>query len=152
MFKTWQIFAFSLIPLVLVLVGAIAGSVHGSDSAKEVFPTVAPRTGSTAGSQGGGSSNPGELRVVAKNSVFESRTLTAPAESSVTVILDNQDVGVLHNVSFYQTRQATTSIHIGELEAGPTEIESKFTTPGAGSYFFRCDVHPDTMTGTFTVR
>jgi hypothetical protein len=29
--------------------------------------------------------------------------------------------------------------------------DTVFTTPAAGNYFFRCDVHPTSMTGTFTV-
>ena len=27
-----------------------------------------------------------------------------------------------------------------------------FTTPGAGTYYFHCDFHPDQMNGTFTVK
>ena len=42
MFKTWQIFVFSLIPLALVFAGVFIGSIHGSDSEREVFPTPAP--------------------------------------------------------------------------------------------------------------
>ena len=42
MFKTWQIFVFSLIPLALVFAGVFIGSIHGSDSELEVFPTPAP--------------------------------------------------------------------------------------------------------------
>ena len=42
MFRSWQIFFFSLIPLALVFAGVIIGSVHGSDSDREVFPTAPP--------------------------------------------------------------------------------------------------------------
>jgi hypothetical protein len=37
-FKSWQIFVFSLIPLALVFTGVIIGSIHGSDSELEEFP------------------------------------------------------------------------------------------------------------------
>jgi len=37
-FKGWQIFVFSLIPLALVFTGVIIGSIHGSDSELEEFP------------------------------------------------------------------------------------------------------------------
>jgi hypothetical protein len=29
--------------------------------------------------------------------------------------------------------------------------DTVFDVPAAGNYFFRCDVHPQTMTGTFRV-
>ena len=41
---------------------------------------------------------------------------------------------------------------IGTVFAGPGVDDTVFTIPAAGSYFFRCDIHPTTMTGTFTVR
>lgn len=44
MFKAWQIFVFTAIPLALVLAGVILGSIHGSDSEREVFPTPPPRS------------------------------------------------------------------------------------------------------------
>jgi hypothetical protein len=37
-FKSWQIFVFSLIPLALVFTGVIIGSIHGVDSEPEEFP------------------------------------------------------------------------------------------------------------------
>lgn len=45
MFKAWQIFVFTLIPLALVLAGVILGSIHGSDSEPEQFqrPVPTPR-------------------------------------------------------------------------------------------------------------
>ncbi len=48
MFKSWQIFVFSLIPLALVFGGVIIGSIYfdGGDSQPEVFPT--PQGGATA--------------------------------------------------------------------------------------------------------
>jgi plastocyanin len=71
----------------------------------------------------------------------------------VTVTLDNQDAGVLHNVAFYTDRSASSAIHVGELITGVATEDVVFTAPSTpGSYFFRCDVHPDTMTGAFNVQ
>ena len=42
MFKTWQIFVFSFIPLTLVFIGVIGGSLDGVDSNLEKFPTPTP--------------------------------------------------------------------------------------------------------------
>lgn len=60
--------------------------------------------------------------------------------------------GVLHNVAVYQTEDADESIFVGELFQGDQTMTYQFDTPAPGSYFFRCDVHPTQMTGTFTVR
>ena len=35
---------------------------------------------------------------------------------------------------------------------GPEMDDTVFDIPAAGEYFFRCDVHPTLMTGTFTVQ
>ncbi len=40
---------------------------------------------------------------------------------------------------------------MGEIFSGVAQMESTFTTPGPGTYFFRCDVHPVTMVGTVVV-
>ena len=66
--------------------------------------------------------------------------------------MNNQDAGILHNFSLYATSSASQRIYMGELHTGPGSFDYTFTTPQAGSYFFRCDAHPDTMTGTLTVR
>jgi plastocyanin len=106
---------------------------------------------------GGASSSGGAepstlLEITSRNLVFDKDTLVAPAETEVTVLLHNEDVGVLHNVAFYRARNAREPIFVGPLFAGVETRESRFTTPEPGTYFFRCDVHPDTMTGDFIVR
>jgi len=159
-FKTWQVFVFSLVPLALVFAGVIIGSYHGSDSSKEVFPTAAPAAASsgatTSGTPGGPSSSasaaPGTLTLVAKNLAYDKRTLGALPNSQVTLVLDNQDAGVLHNFALYTNNRATQKIFVGELVTGPGKATYTFKAPGAGNYYFRCDVHPDQMTGTFAVK
>ena len=102
---------------------------------------------------GGATGGPVSVTIVSQNLLFNPRTVTASAGVQVTVAHDNRDAGVLHNVAFYTSRAATSAIFVGELFAGPRVVTETFTVPSTpGSYFFRCDVHPDTMTGTFTVQ
>jgi plastocyanin len=91
------------------------------------------------------------LRIAARDNRFEPEELTAPASAPVLIEFDNQDQGVLHNLSVYQGRDASGAIFMGQLFPGSETREYTFNTPEPGSYFFRCDVHPDEMTGTLTV-
>jgi hypothetical protein len=150
-FNKWQIFFFSLVPLALVFAGVIIGSMNGVDSALEVFPTAAP---TAAGGGPPTPSAPGEtvIQLRAQNILFDKTSLTAAANQPVTIQFDNADAGVLHNFALYVNASATQKIFGGELTTGPAIINYKFSAPAAGSYFFRCDVHPDTMKGSFAAR
>lgn len=109
----------------------------------------------TSDGAGGGPVAPGPVSVtiVAQNLAFDLSTLTANAGSEFNVTLDNQDSGVLHNVAFYTDASLSQPIQIGELLTGPATETISFTAPAApGTYFFRCDVHPDTMSGAFIVQ
>ncbi|HLF76766.1 MAG TPA: hypothetical protein VJB57_04680 [Dehalococcoidia bacterium] len=155
MFKTWQVFVFSLVPLALVFSGVIIGSIHfaGADSRKEIFPTPPPAPAPSGPSQGAPApAGTTSLQLVARNILFDKRSLSAAANAPVQLTFDNTDVGTLHNFALYTNNRATTKIFGGELTTGPNVTVYRFTAPAAGSYFFRCDVHPDTMTGTFTSR
>jgi plastocyanin len=108
-----------------------------------------------AGGGGGGGATGGPVAVtlVAQNLSFDLSSIAASAGVEVTVTLDNQDAGVLHNVAFYTNPSASSAIFVGDLLTGPATEDVVFNSPATpGSYFFRCDVHPDTMTGAFVVQ
>jgi hypothetical protein len=42
-------------------------------------------------------------------------------------------------------------LFVGETFSGPDVVTDEVPALEAGSYFFRWDVHPTTMTGTFEV-
>jgi plastocyanin len=92
------------------------------------------------------------VRIEAKNSLFATTTLTGPAGQAFSLRFRNDDTGVLHNVSIYTSASATDDLFKGKVFAGPATEIYKIKPLDAGSYFFRCDVHPTTMTGTLTVR
>ena len=152
-FKTWQVFFFSLIPLALVFIGVVGGSMDGSDSDKEIFPTPAPQPTSSASSAGGPApAGATALTLTATNLSYDKRALTVASARPVSIAFSNQDSGQLHNVAIYTNRSATQKIFGGDFVTGPGNTTYNFTAPPPGSYFFRCDTHPDTMTGTFTSR
>ena len=152
MFKTWQIGAVSVIFLALLFAGVIVSSMRGSDSRAQVIPTVPPREEN--GDTPGPTAVPGatQLELVAENLTWSPTTLSAPAATTVQVVTDNRDAGQQHNFALYVDRGYTQVIYQGDLVAGPVTHTDTFDTPSTpGQYFFRCDVHPDQMTGQFTV-
>jgi plastocyanin len=91
------------------------------------------------------------VRIEAKNSLFPTKTVTAPAGHAFSIRFRNSDAGILHNVSIYTNASATDDLFKGKIFAGPATEIYKISALEAGSYFFRCDVHLTVMTGTLTV-
>jgi len=152
-FKAWHLLLFALVPLALVFAGVIGGAFRGVDSEPEVFSTAAPAlTSAPAATTGGAASGAVVLNLSVKDVQFDKRTLTVPANASVTIRFENKDAAVSHNFAVYTARSATTKVFVGDIVQGPATKESTFTSPGPGTYFFRCDVHPDTMNGSFVVK
>jgi plastocyanin len=81
---------------------------------------------------------------------FVPATVTAPAGAPFALAFVNEDDGVPHNVAIYRDATAAESLFVGELVTGPTTETDDVPSLEAGSYFFRCDVHPQ-MTGTLEV-
>lgn len=91
------------------------------------------------------------IDLTAKNLAFDKSTITVPAGAQVTMNFNNQDA-VPHNFALYTDSSASKSIFVGQIVSSTT-VTYKFTAPTApGTYFFRCDVHPGTMTGKFIVQ
>jgi plastocyanin len=151
-FKAWQIFVFSLIPLGLVFAGVIGGSFYGSDSEPDIFPTAAPPPANGAVAPTPSAPGATVIQLIAASLQWNTRSISATANQPVTVQMDNRDAGVLHNVSLYRDQARSQRVFVGELHTGPGIKVYTFTAPAPGNYFFVCDVHPDTMTGSFVSR
>jgi plastocyanin len=79
-------------------------------------------------------------------------TISVPAGSTVVMTFINNDANVPHNFALYTDSKATTRIFAGDFVTGVKTVTYTFTAPSTrGSYFFRCDTHPEIMTGTFIV-
>ncbi len=93
------------------------------------------------------------IELTAQSMAFDKKTLTVPAGAQVTLNFHNRDSGVPHNFSLYQSSSAQEVIFKGEIITGVSDTTYNFTSPDKpGTYFFRCDVHPRTMTGDFVVQ
>jgi len=127
---------FALIPL-LTLVALIAGC------ASHTTPSPAP-VPSTGGNN---------ITVTAAGMAFDTNSITVSAGAHVTITFQNNDSGIPHNMAFYTSAAATTIIYQGARTTGVSTVTYTFDAPTTpGTYFFRCDVHPTTMTGDFIVQ
>jgi nitrite reductase (NO-forming) len=124
-----------------------SGSMSGMPGMTMTPSTSAEPSTVAAACEPGGTA----LKVVALNSAFDTGCLAAPAGKPFTIAFDNQDPGVPHNISIYTDDSATESLFVGDLVTGPKKVTYEVGALPAGTYFFRCDVHPTTMTGTFVV-
>lgn len=140
--------------VILAVVGLLLCSalLAGCTSTPTTNGTTAPTTVRTTAA-GGGTGLAATVDIAAQNMKFDRSTITVPAGAQVAVNFNNKDSGVPHNVAFYTDSSASTTIYRGQIVTGPTRATYTFTAPSTpGTYFFRCDLHPETMTGQFIVQ
>lgn len=137
--------------LLVVSFGVSAPALWGA--AQWVKSDEVEETANGGAGGGGATGGPVELTIVSQGLSFDTETITASSGVEVTITQDNEDAGVSHNVAFYTDRSASSSIFVSDLISGPATDTFSFSAPSTpGSYFFRCDAHPDQMTGTFEVQ
>jgi len=82
------------------------------------------------------------VTIIAKDLAFTETQVTVPATEAFNLVFDNQD-GAPHNLAVYTDSTASTKVSIGEIFGGPGQRSQAVPALAAGTYFFRCDVHPD---------
>lgn len=88
------------------------------------------------------------VELVAENIEFEQSTIQLPAQGDVSILFVNQDAGVPHNVAVYPEDDngepiLSAPIFQGDIFNGVDQEVYTFQPPDEpGTYFFRCDVHP----------
>jgi len=85
---------------------------------------------------------------------FDPADLTVPAGATVNVTYVNNS-NVPHNINFFDGKDSTgTSLGKSTVATGPNATETvTFTAPTTpGDYYFWCDVHQASMSGTWHVQ
>lgn len=93
-----------------------------------------------------GPADPNAPVIVADALRFTAAEVTVPAGKPFQLTFENRE-GPPHNVAIYTDASASQVVYQGEIFSGPATKVYDVPALDAGSYFFRCDVHPD-MKGT----
>lgn len=99
--------------------------------------------------QGPGGGEP-ELTVVAENIAFDTDRIELPADTPATIVFENRDAGVQHNIAIFTDDTLAEVLFRGELITGPSRTTYEVPSLPAGEYYFHCDVHPN-MNGAVVV-
>jgi plastocyanin len=95
------------------------------------------------------------LQIAAQAIAFDKACLAAPANTAFSLVFDNQAAGIPHNVEIFSDPSATKRLggatDASDFVTGPKQVTYKVSAIPAGEYFFRCDLHPAQMHGTFVV-
>lgn len=93
--------------------------------------------------------DPDALTIAADDLEFSTSRLSAPADEPFQVAFDNQE-SAPHNVAIYRDESASEMMFGSEPFSGPAVVTYDVPALAPGTYFFRCDVHPD-MAGELSV-
>jgi plastocyanin len=109
----------------------------------EVHPTT--MTGTITAAKGAGG-----IKVVAKDTAFDTKEIELPADTPSKLTFENQDP-FAHNLAIY-TDETASGEPLFTFEPFPGPATNSFPVPAIkeGEYYFHCDIHPN-MNGTVVV-
>ncbi|MEA2506155.1 MAG: hypothetical protein QOH48_773 [Actinomycetota bacterium] len=125
------LFLYLLIPIVAI---AILAGVNKGGAAAPAAASSAP-TGPT---------------LIAQNVQFTTSSLNLPANQPITLHFENKD-STPHNVGIYD-KKGGKELFRGSPITGPTTTDYKISPVKPGTYYFQCDIHPESMNGSVTVK
>ena len=97
-------------------------------------------------------SNGTDLSLVAKNISWNAFCLAVPGNTPFTLNITNQDSGIEHNFSIYDSFFEKQQFFTSPKITGPASETLNVDGLPPGRYYFQCDVHGPAMSGAFIVR
>lgn len=121
-------------------------------------PSTAPSASAGASPSAAASGGTGDTLTVtaptgATTAGFDPKTLETAANKPFSLVFDNQDPGVPHNVVLKNPDGSSVAV-TGDTKFfnGPGERTYQVPALKAGDYKYICEVHPTVMIGTLTVK
>lgn len=111
--------------------------------------TAAPPPGAGTPLAGGAAQERSSATVVAKDITFDQSQLNLRAGED-TITFRNEDARITHDFAVYADADYTQLTGATAIMTGPA-TERLPLTLRPGTYYYRCDVHPQQMHGTITV-
>lgn len=96
-----------------------------------------------------GPADPNAPVITAKDLKFDQAEVVVPAGKAFQLTFTNNE-SAPHNVAIYKDSSASEKISVGEIFSNGTKVQD-VPALEAGTYFFRCDVHPD-MVGSIVAK
>jgi len=85
------------------------------------------------------------------NLTFSTSELSVPAERPFTIVLDILE-SAAHDVTIYRDDSWSSLVYKEDARTGPGTFVFNVPALAAGTYAFRCEIHPTTMIGVVTAR
>jgi plastocyanin len=133
---------------VVVAVAAVGCSSAGPNWSIAPLAASPTATGSSTAPATGGS----VMNLAAKNIAFDQSSLTASANTPLTIHFDNQDTGVGHDVAIHQGSAGGPLEFQGQVIVGPSSVDYQVPALPPGTYTVICIIHPTQMVATLTVK
>ena len=130
-------------------VAPAAPSASSASTAAASAPASSASDASPAASSANAGSGGDSLQISAQGIQYSTKTLQAPASKAFSITFANNDSGIPHNVEILDANNA--SVFKGAVFPGVATQTYQVPALKAGTYSFKCDVHPTIMTGTLTV-
>jgi len=130
-----------------ILTLAMAATLALAACSSSSSPSQAAESG---GSAGGGTVavTDGAVTITAENLAFDASVIQATAGEDFTITLVNND-SAPHNISLYTEEGAETIVTGDTADPGAT-VTVDVSGLDAGTYFFKCDIHPE-MNGSVEI-
>jgi plastocyanin len=117
----------------------------------EFHPTAMTGTLTIAGPPPAPGQPSGPVVTASDPTAFDPNAIELAAGQPATITFDNEDPGVQHNFDVYRDKDYTQEIAKTPDVTGIGTGQVALPALDPGTYYFRCDFHPATMTGTITV-
>lgn len=134
-----------MVALFPVIIGIVLTQINFSSTSAEA---TGPGGGGPAGGPAGPPTNTATL--VAKGVKFEQTSLAVLGKKGFTIHFDNEDP-TSHNVGIYD-QKGGKELFKGSIVAGPNTTDYHVNPLKPGTYYYQCDIHPTSMSGSLTVK